>query len=186
MKKIFCLFMILSVIANLSACYSTVFTNTTTLPQGTRFPATTAAPIAPSTDPSIPSSTPTVNPTCPPVDGDIYWGDFRGKGFKVETEEISSPVELIRLYSNGSCEFTISGFLSTIPSPTVWCFDGNYLYIGIVDAGKYSTFLYEGTEDPIESKLIFVKSDHDLNHFNRLQDGQIFMFAGIIRWETGN
>lgn len=149
------------------------------LPTQTTTPTT--QPTLPTTVPTVPA--PTVGATCPPIEGDQYWGEFRGKRFSNPTG-ISEPVTSIRLYSDGTCKYSLSIFSSSWPGSTVWSFDGEYLYIGSVESGYYSTFLYVGADDPNESKLIFVKSDHDRNYFSSLPDGQEFTFGGIMEWES--
>lgn len=151
----------------------------------TSTPAPTTA--APTTQPTPPPTTvpttaaPTIGPTCPPVEGDQYWGEFLGKGFR-NPKGIGEPVSAIMLYSSGSCRYNLSIYSSEWDPTRVWTFDGEYLYIGSIESGTYSTLLYVGAEDPNESKLVFIKSDHDLPHFDRLPDGQEFIFGGIMRW----
>ena len=187
MKQILILFLCLALVICAIGCNRSD-SNLETPPatsQSTPAPTTTAPTTQPTPPPTTVPTTPapTIVPTCPPVEGDLYWGEFRGKGFK-NPNGLDAPIRSMVLYSDGTCEYKLAITSSSWPGPTVWTFDGEYLYIGRLESGEYSIFRYVGAEDPNESKLIYVKSDHDLYSFSRLPDGQEFNFGGILRWPT--
>lgn len=185
MKQFCILFLCLAIMVCAVGCWEANVNLETPPATSLSTPSTTTA--GPTTQPAPPPTTestapvPTIGPTCPPIADDMYWGKYRAKVFSNPTG-MDAPVSALALFSDGSCEYKLSIFSSTWPSPTVWSFDGEYVYIGNVESGKYSIFRYEGAEDSSQTKLIFVKSDHDLNDFARLPDGQEFYYEGVVYW----
>lgn len=175
-----------------SAMASTTPASTITAPTTQPVPTTqatnrTTRPSRPPTEPTPPPPVefvpnPTISSDDSPVKGDLYWGEFEGKRF-LNIDGYFEPVVQVVLYTDGTCKYTLSMFSSSVAGPTVWSFDGEYLYIGSVESGSYSVFLHVGAEDPNKSKLIFIKSDHDMGYFCQLPDGQEFAFGGVLYWE---
>ena len=126
---------------------------------------------------------PTLPETCPPLKGDINWGDFYGKGFKLP-EMNPDGIQYIRLFANGICCYTTptaSSFAPTIY--TTWTYNEWYLYIGDVDSGYYCTFRYIPMMTSYDNKLVYVKTEHEFDHFHTTPDGTEWIFDGLKKWE---
>lgn len=195
MKPIWILILTLATILGIAGCRAVPPTSTgpmgtpstTTLPKPTAtVPTTTAVPtVPPTTQTAVPTTAPqpTIGETCPPVEGDIYWGDFYGKGFK-HSDGIYGEIPRIRLFADGTCWYQTSVYSNYAPSVYgTWTFDGTYLYIYDIEPDMYCTFLYVGAENPYESKLVYVKTEHEAEPFFRAPDGDEWIFDGIKRWE---
>ena len=188
---------ILMLLSLLGGCRSAGIDATANQPTATltKTPATgsTTVPTVPTTQATTPPTTipttapePTVPETCPPVEGDIYWGEFYGKGFTHPNEKYTG-VQRIRLFADGTCYYSSPIYSSSWPTVySTWTFDGEYLYIGNVESGPYCKFLYAGAENPYESKLIYVETENEIHAFCHTPNGEEWIFEGIRRWEDAN
>lgn len=168
MKRIWTVLLCFTIVLSVAGCDLSP-TNIATPPDGVSSTATTTMPV--------------IGPTCPPVSNDQHWAAFQAKRY-IKSESDYPWIQSITLYCDGVCTYEANYLSSSFPSPTVWSFDGEYLYIGSVESNVYATFQYIPADGLSDSTLVFKKTGCENRFFERLHDGQVFFFSGIIPWET--